>query len=311
MFKRLIPAAFTPFKENLSLNTDAIPLLARWYRKQLLDTVFIGGTTGEFASLTVEERERLATAWLDHAKSQEDDLSIWVHVGSNCQLDAIRLAEHAQNNGASAISALAPSYFKPASVDTLINFLMPIADAAPELPFYYYEIPSMTGSTLPIDRITRLAIERIPTFAGVKFSSPDLFVLQLAMQAASTAPGRSIEFLFGVDEMLLGALPMGIDGAIGSTYNFAAGMYQELLRYYEKGDLASARAIQQRSVTLVHLFRTYGGISTGKAIMHMTGMPCGPVRPPLQPFTGDDLKQIFAGISTLSLLPEPLSPMLR
>ena len=73
-----------------------------------------------------------------------------VHVGSNCLADARELAVQAQSFGAAAIAALAPSDFKPGSVDVLIACSTEIAGAAPDLPFYFYDIPSMTGVRLPM-----------------------------------------------------------------------------------------------------------------------------------------------------------------
>ena len=303
MFKGFIPATFTPFNEDFSLNLNIIPQLAEWYRQQGIETVFICGTTGEFSSLTTDERERLAETWIQY----QNEFDIWVHIGHNSQADAIRLASHAQFIGAKAISALAPNYFKPSHVEQLIQFLLPIANAAPELPFYYYDIPSMTGVHFSLEDVLINAREYIPNFAGIKYSSPDLYELQKAMNIASSLNGEAdklpVSFLYGVDEMLLSAFALGIKGAIGSTYNFATPLYRDLLTAFEQNDLTTARALQQKSVAIVKLFHQFGGIATGKAFMSVLNVDCGPVRAPLRNLNEEEvqyLRQVIASSSLVS-----------
>ena len=249
--------------------------------------------------MTTNERCAAAEAWIE----AKEDLAIWVHVGHTSQLDAIHLARHAQEIGAKAISALAPFYFTPSSVDELIEFLIPISKAASELPFYYYHIPSMTHVPLNVEVFIREAITRIPSFVGLKFSSQDLYALQMAQMAVHES---GIEILYGVDEMLLGALPLNINGAIGSTYNFASPLYQRLLSNFQAGDMEASRILQSRSAALVREFHSYGGIATGKAIMEMLGRSCGPPRPPLSPLTQDNKKNLYRNISELDIFPFPL-----
>src|SRR5262249_54096156 len=146
------------------------------------------------------------------------DLRLIVHVGSNCLADARALAAQARSLGATAIAALAPSYFKPGSVDALIACCAEIAGAAPDVPFYFSAFPSMTGVRRPIPEFLANAPDRIPTLAGLKFTNPDLMAFQACLRAGD---GR-FDILWGVDESLLAALALGAEGAVGSTYNFAA-----------------------------------------------------------------------------------------
>ena len=72
-------------------------------------------------------------------------LKVIVHVGGMSQVQCAELAAHAQAIGADMIAAMAPCFFKPGSVDELIGFFKPIAASASRLPFYYYNMPSITG----------------------------------------------------------------------------------------------------------------------------------------------------------------------
>ena len=140
-----------------------------------------------------------------------------VQVGHNCARDSVALAGHAAGAGADAVSSMAPCYFKPASVDDLVDYLVPIAEASSSIPFYYYDIPSMTGVTHSSLDVLRRG-ERFPNLAGVKFTNPDLMTFQECVQFE----GGKYEIWFGCDEALLAGYALGGRGAVGSTYNFAA-----------------------------------------------------------------------------------------
>ena len=295
----LIPATFTPFNKDLSLNTDLVKDLAFYYQETGTAAVFVGGTTGEFASLSQKEKEQLVTAWADALPAT---ISLWVHVGGNCQVDACRLASLARASGARAISALAPFYFKPASAEDLVSFLQPIAAAAGDLPFYFYHIPGMTGSTFRIDQVIPLLQKHIPTFKGVKYSSGDL----VGMQAGIAIARGNLDFLFGSDEALLGALTLGAHGAIGSTYNYASPLYNQVLRAMDAGDLLSARLLQAQAVALVDALIPFQVQRAGKAIMTLMGLPCGPCRPPFAPFSPEEYNHLYDLLKPFDFFSRPL-----
>src|SRR5690606_16050797 len=78
------------------------------------------------------------------------------------------------------------------------------------------------------------------------------------------------------------ALAAGAKGAVGSTYNYAAPLYLELMKAYEGGDLEKARALQQQSIDMIGMLGKYGGIATGKAYMKLIGLDCGQFRLPVK-----------------------------
>lgn len=270
----LVAATHTPFHADGALNLAAVERQAQYLLRDGVGAAFIGGTTGECHSLTVEERLALALRWSEVIRGTE--LRLVVHVGSNCLADARALAVQARSLGATAIAALAPSYFKPGSVDALIACCAEIAGAAPDVPFYFYDIPSMTGVHLPMPEFLAKAPDRIPTLVGLKFTNPDLMAFQTCLRAGD---GR-FDNLWGCDEYLLAALVLGAEGAVGSTYNFAAPIYHRLIEAFHRGDLATARAEQFRSVQLVELLSGYGYMAAAKAVMGILGVDVGPPRLP-------------------------------
>src|SRR6188474_1653263 len=113
----LVAATHTPFHADGALNLAAVEKQAAHLLNDGVVNVFIGGTTGESSSLTLEERHALAQRWCEVTRGTA--LRVIVHVGSNCLTDARALAAQAQQLGAVAIAALAPSYFKPHTLDVL------------------------------------------------------------------------------------------------------------------------------------------------------------------------------------------------
>lgn len=270
----LVAATHTPFHPDGSLNLSVVEKQATHLLANGVHTAFIGGSTGESHSLSVDERRALAKRWFEVTRGSE--LKVVVHVGSNCLTDAANLARQAQELGALAVSALSPSYFKPRSVDVLIDCCAQIASAAPATPFYFYDIPVLTGVNLSMPDFLSAARERIPNLAGLKFTNPDLMSYQLCL----CADEGKFDCPWGIDEALLAALAMGATGAVGSTYNFAAPIYHRLMTAFAHGDLATARAEQFRSVQLVQALARHGYMGAAKFLMKELGVDVGPARLP-------------------------------
>ena len=271
----LIAAPFTAMREDGSINLDTIEKQAKSLVKNDVKGAFICGTTGEGVSLTVEERMKITEQWVEVVPA---GFAVIVHVGHACLSDSRSLAAHAQEMGVHSIGATPPFFYKPTSISELVSFCAEVAAAAPGLPFYYYHIPSMTGVELPMFDFLKSGAERIPTLAGVKYSHGDLMDLA---QCVNLDDGR-FNILFGRDEILLAALSFGVDGAVGSTYNYMAPVYHRVIEAYETWDMATARKEQARAQDVIALLHKYGGITAGKYIMKLIGLDCGRVRSPLQ-----------------------------
>lgn len=270
-----VPATHSPFHPDGSLAPEVVAVQAAFLAANGIRTVFITGTTGECQSMTVAERAAIFDAWATAGPANE--LAVVAHVGCQALDEARALARHAQALGLAAISALAPSYYKPRTLDDLIAWCAAIAAEAPGLPFYYYEIPSMTGVAFAIERFLVEAPARIPTLAGVKFTNSDLVSYRRSLDAAA---GR-FDLPWGMDEALLGALATGARGGVGSTYNFAPRLYAQLRAAFEGGDLETARQLQSRSIATVDALAATGYMGTSKAVMARLGVAIGPARAPL------------------------------
>lgn len=289
----LVAAVHTPFRPDGSLHLEVVEAQAAHLRAHGIGLAFVGGSTGEAHSLSLEERRALARRWAEAARGA--GLGIVVHVGANCLADARALAEQAEELGAVAIASLAPSYFKPRDVDALVACCADVAAAAPRTPFYFYDIPALSGVSLSMPDFLERSAGRVPTLAGIKFTSSDLMAYQLCLHAADGA----FDVPYGVDEWLLAALALGARGAVGSTYNFAAPVYQRMMRAFAAGDLAAAREEQLRSVQLVRLLAGFGSMGAAKALMAMLGVDVGPPRLPLSGLSAGQVAELRSRLEAL------------
>lgn len=289
----LVAAAHTPFKADGTLNLAIVEQQAAHLLHHKLATVFIGGSTGESHSLTLEERRLLAERW--SAVTHGTPLGVVIHIGSNCLADARTLAAQAEQLGAQAIAMLSPSYFKPRDLATLIACCADVAAAAPATPFYFYDIPSLTGTNFSMSDFLAQAPARIPTLVGLKYTNSNLMDYQLCLRAA----GGRFDVPYGCDEWMMAACALGAQGAVGSSYNFAAPVYQRLLAALAAGDLAAAQAEQFRSVQLIRVLAGLGYMGASKAVMTMLGVDVGPTRLPNTTPTADQLKQLRSDLEQL------------
>ena len=276
----LIAAPFTPMHPNGSLNLDLIPEYYAMLVGNGINGAFICGSTGEGVSLTMEEKMAVAEAWAS-CNGHQHGFSIMQLVGGTCLADCKQLAQHAASVGLDAVSFLAPFYFKPANVEMLAACCAEVAAAAPELPFYYYHIPVLTGVNFPMVDLLKAVDGRIPNFAGIKYTHEDL----MDYLSCINYGGGKFNILWGRDETFLSALAVGAKGAVGSTYNYAAPLYHQLLDAFNAGELEQAASIQQKAIDMIELLGKYGGIATGKAFMKLIGINCGEFRLPVKNMT--------------------------
>jgi N-acetylneuraminate lyase len=286
-----IAAPFTPFHPDGSLRLEVIPQQAQALAANGVSGAFVCGSTGEGASLTIVERKEVAEAWVT---AGPPELEVLVHTGHTSVAEARGLAAHAAGLGVAGIAAYAPSYYKPGTVDDLVNCCAQIAEAAPELPFYYYHIPSMTGVNLSCVAFLEKAQDRIPNLAGIKFTHENLMEYLACLRFDE---GR-YDILFGRDECLVSALAIGAKGAIGSTYNFIAPVFHEIRAAFDAGNLQVAADRQAEANRIIDVMIRCGGQPAGKAMMALTGIDCGPCRAPLAKISAEGQSRLISELAT-------------
>lgn len=272
----LIAAPFTPFHANGDINPGIIPAYYSFLKKNGVSGAFICGSTGEGVSLSFREKVTVLNEWAALTRDDKDFQLIMFLGGTNLR-DCKELAAIAEEAGADAISFTSPFYFRPANTGQLARCCAEVASAAPRTAFYYYHIPVLTGGNYPMIDLLKAVDGQIPNFRGIKYTHEDFMDFLSCLNYAD----RKYDMLWGRDENMLSSLVLGSKGAVGSTYNYAAPLYHQLIGAYNRGAFEEANALQQKSIDMITLLGKYGGIATGKAYMKLVGIDCGEFRLPV------------------------------
>ena len=288
----LIAATYSPLNHAGEVCLDNVPAMMERLLEDGVSGVYVCGSTGEGMSLTREERMQITEAWIEAADKR---VPVIVQVGHNAIAEAALLAEHAQKSGADIVSATCPSYFKIGDVDTLIECMAPIAAAAPDLPFYYYHIPGLTGNQLVMADFLRNGADRMPNLAGLKYTDTRLNEFQDCVNLQ----GARFDVVWGCDEMLLGALATGAEAAIGSTYNIAAPLYRRIISAFQDGSIEEARQLQSFAVRMIRVIYRRPFHSSMKVILREMGIDLGRCRLPQQPLTEVQEQSLLADLTSI------------
>ncbi|WP_162046326.1 dihydrodipicolinate synthase family protein [Vibrio taketomensis] len=282
----LIAAPHTPFDINNKVNFAAIDQIAELLIAQGVTGAYVCGTTGEGIHCSVEERKAIAERWV---KAADGKLDIVLHTGALSIADAVELTKHAETLDILATSAIGPCFFKPGSVDDLVEYCAQIAAAAPSKGFYYYH-SGMSGVNLDLEQFLIKGEQRIPNLSGAKFNHVDLYEYQRAVRAC----GGKFDIPFGVDEFLPAGLAVGAVGAVGSTYNYAAPLYLKIIEAFNKGDQATVTSLMDNVIALIRVLVEYGGVAAGKAAMQLHGIDAGNPRTPIRSLTDAQKADVVA-----------------
>jgi len=291
----LIVAPLAGFNPDGSVNLDVIPQYAAFLHANGVAGAFVNGTTGEGLSLTVAERKAVAERWIEASPA---GFTVIVHVTCSSVADSKELAAHARDAGADAIGVMGPSFYKPSTVGALVDLVAAIASKAPELACYYYHMPAMNGVNFPMIEFLEAAHGVIPNLAGIKYTYEDLTDADFCRQFAE----GQYNILHGRDETLLCGLTMGATGAVGSTYNFMAPLYLELIAAFEAGDIQQARKRQRQACDILRcIIGTGSFFGALKAIMRWIGIELNGVRTPLAGISSQAEEQLKHKLTELHL----------
>lgn len=290
----LIAATYAPMHADTSLNLDMIPRYAEFLIGNGVKGAFINGSTGDFASLSIDERKQITDAW---AKQKSADLFVIDQVGHTSLKDAMELAKHAADK-MDGIAALAPFYFRLSNIHKLVEYCREIAACAPNIPFFYYHIPVLTGANFNMVDFLELATPQIPNLAGIKFTNNNLIDYKYSRDFNN----GSANILFGFDEIFLASLPFGAKGWVGSTYNHLAPLYLSIVEAFNNNDQKLAADLQEKSMKFVDILNAKGGFNgAAKSFMKALGVDCGPSRFPHTTLTGIQINEAMSELEALGI----------
>lgn len=267
------PAMATPLVPGTyDVDLAVVPALVDFLIDAGVSGLFVGGTTGEGILLDDDQRAALHAAAVSAADNR---LPVLVHVGAQRTDTAAALARHAAEIGADAIVCVTP-WFYGVSDDALLRHFRAVAEAAPSLPFFVYDIPQFAANAVSPALLGRLSAG-VGSFAGVKCSRIDV---QIVRQLVDALPPDKI-MLTGNESAALGMLALGSDGLISGLGTAVPEPFVALTRAFAAGDRTAAHRHQQVINQLLALLPPGARLGGIKRILVERGIPVGPPTPVL------------------------------
>lgn len=267
--KGVIPALMTVFAEDETIDESGMRELVDHLINKGVDGLYLTGSTGEGFLMSMEERKEIVEIVIDQAAGR---VPIMVHVGTIGTKNSIKLAEHAYQNGADAVSSVPPFYWN-FDEEHIYNYYKDIAEATP-LPMIVYNIE--LAGTIAYDSIKKLAA--IKNVKGIKYTATSHF------EIASIKDELGEDFLVysGADEMASSGLFNGADGLIGSFYNLMPELFMEIYEAINNNDLKTARKKQQNAIRIIKYSVQYDFYSLMRLALSWMGVNAGYSRRPFK-----------------------------
>ncbi len=267
-----IPAIVTPMHEDGSLDLPAFRKLVDWHVEEGTDALVVVGTSGESATLNVEEHILMVRTAVEQAAGR---MPIIAGAGGNSTAEAIELTKHAKEVGAQASLQVVPYYNKPTQEGMYRHFAK-IAEAV-DLPVVLYNVPGRTVADMSNETILRLA--QVPGIVGVKEATGNI---DRAAHLIKHAP-EGFKIFSGDDPTAIALMLLGGHGNISVTANVAPRQMSELCRAALEGDAKTARAIHLNLLSLhKNLFIESNPIPVKWALQELGRIGSG-IRLPLTP----------------------------
>ncbi|WP_020613163.1 N-acetylneuraminate lyase [Sediminispirochaeta bajacaliforniensis] len=284
----IFPALLTPFS-GTKINEKALRAIVEWNIKQGVSGFYVCGSTGEAFLLKPEERKQILEIVADQVGRR---VSIIAHIGAIGTDLTLDLGRHAVSvAGVDAVSSIPPFYYQ-FSVDEVVRYYLDIAQTL-SFPVIPYNFPKLSGITLTPDIVK--ALRKEPHIIGVKFTSNDFYGVE-RMKAGDS----DLLIYNGLDEMYLAGLSMGVDGAIGSTFNFMADKYLSITSLFASGDMKEARRLQTEANSIIEmLLETRCFMAAQKYVLDLIGCPFGEPRAPFFPLTEAEKEMLAKRVAPL------------
>jgi 4-hydroxy-tetrahydrodipicolinate synthase len=232
-------AIVTPMSDDGNIDYSAFKKLIDWHVESGTKGIVVAGTTGESATLTVDEHTALIEAAVAHAAGR---VPIIAGTGANSTTEAIELSSHAKRVGASYSLSVVPYYNKPSQEGLYLHFRT-IADAV-DIPLILYNVPSRTVADLANETVFRLA--EIENIIGIKDATADM---GRGSELISSTP-EDFAVYSGDDASFLPLMMLGSQGVISVTANIVPKQMQEVCDAVQSRDFELAKKINDRLLML-------------------------------------------------------------
>lgn len=291
LFRGTTVALVTPFDVRGALDEEALRRLVDWHLEERTDVILGVGTTGEGATLTIDESRRVLEIIIQRVDGR---IPVLCGAGSNSTAEAIRLARRCEGLGGDGILSVGPYYNKPTQEGFYQHFKA-IAEAT-ELPLILYNVPSRTGSNISAETTLRLA--QVPNIVAIKEASGDLSQI---MQIIRRRPDGFL-VLSGDDAFTLPLLSLGGDGAISVVANEVPGMMRRMVAAALAGEWETARKLHYQMLPLMDVNFIESNPIPVKEALKMMGRIGATYRSPLVPMSSSNREALHKVLVELGLI---------
>ncbi len=290
MIEGVLPALITPFTKDNKIDSEGLEQNIEFLIENGVSGVVPCGTTGESATLSIKEHERVIEIAVECSK-----VPVVAGTGSNNTTEALELTGFAKDAGAAAALLITPYYNKPNDRGMLAHFKK-IANGV-DIPMILYNVPSRTGINLKPELVAELAKES--NIIGIKEASGNLGQIT---QIIEMTQDEDFVVLSGDDALTLPIMALGGRGVISVVANVAPKLTVSMVEAFRNGDMEEAKKLNLALAPLIRaIFLETNPIPIKKAV-ELIGLPAGDLRLPLAPISEDNERKLKAALNDLHLI---------
>jgi 4-hydroxy-tetrahydrodipicolinate synthase len=290
MFNGALSAIVTPFRDG-EVDERALRDHIEWQIESGVDGIVPCGSTGESATLTHDEHERVIKITIEQTRRR---VPVVAGTGSNSTAEAIRLTASAREMGADGALMISPYYNKPTQDGIFRHYKM--VAAAVDLPLIVYNIPARTGSNIAPETFARLC--EVRNIVGIKEASGSMDQITDIRRLC----GDRLTILSGDDSLVVPIMALGGKGVIATISNVMPREIHDLAAAGLAGDFARARDLHYKMMPLMRtLFLETNPIPVKQALAFM-GRCANELRMPLCPMSAPAADRLRAAMKELKLV---------
>ncbi len=291
LFKGSGVAIVTPFNEDGSIDYDSYEKLLQWHLKEGTDAIIVCGTTGEAATMEVEEKKEIIKFTVDTINKK---IPVIVGVGGNFTKKVVKMSKYSESVGADGLLVVTP-YYNRATQEGLIAHFSEIAKNT-KLPIMMYNVPGRTSCNMLPETVAKLA--KVENIVAVKEASGD--ISQIAEIARITPSEFSI--YSGNDDQIIPVLSLGGVGVVSVLANVMPKETSQLVHTYLKGNLDKATKLQLKYNGLVKALFIENNPMPVKKALELMGKIDGYMRLPLVEVKEESTQYISKELKNLELI---------
>ncbi|UCE84316.1 MAG: 4-hydroxy-tetrahydrodipicolinate synthase [Deltaproteobacteria bacterium] len=291
MFTGVLPAVVTPFKKG-EVDEESLRELIEFQVGNGVHGIVPCGTTGESATLSHEEHERVVEIAVDQVKGR---VPVVAGTGSNNTAEAIRLTAHAKKAGADGVLMISPYYNKPTQEGIYQHYKKVAQEVA--IPIVVYNIPGRTASNIEPTTFARMA--EIDNIVGVKEASGSMKQITEIIRLC----GDKLTVVSGEDFLTYPLMAVGGKGVICVVANLVPQDMADLCNLLLAGEFEKAKPLYYRLLPLCHAMFYETNPAPVKAALEMMGkISSGEVRLPLAPMSEDNRNKVRKELEVYGIL---------